>query len=239
MQQYFVEQKGNMNEVIAFTQEQQHHIAHVLRMKQGSVVRIVDNEGCAYLATISYVHQQPIATIFEEIENTEHRDIILVAALIKKEKWEYVLQKAAELGATKIIPLETSRTVVKSNDEKVDRKLARWNKIVLEACEQSHHTYCTEVVEPIRIKDLPIYLVDVNLVAYEKENVSKHIKHYVKGLKNVLVIIGPEGGFDPKEIDTLLEMGVQPCSLGKNILRAETAGLYALTVIDAMSEEEL
>ena len=236
MQQYFVEQKGVLNELVAFTNEQQHHIAHVLRMKSDTLVRIVDCDGCAFLATILYVNQQPVAKIVEEIEQSSFREIILVPALIKKDKWEYVLQKAAELGATKIVPLETSRTVVKSNDEKVDKKLLRWNKIVMEACEQSHHTVCTEVVAPIRISQLKDYFVDVNLVAYEKENVSKHIKHYVQGNPSVMVIIGPEGGFDPKEIETLLEMGVQPCSLGKNILRAETAGLYALSVIDAMCE---
>ncbi|MBQ9841314.1 MAG: 16S rRNA (uracil(1498)-N(3))-methyltransferase [Erysipelotrichaceae bacterium] len=237
MQQYFVEQKCNLNELVAFTSEQQHHISHVLRMKADSVVRIVDCDGCAYLAKIQFIQSQPVALVFEKIEHGIHRNVILVPALIKKDKWEYVLQKAAELGATKILPLETSRTVVKSNDEKVDKKLVRWNKIVMEACEQSHHTVCTEVLAPITIKELPNYLVDVNLVAYEKENVSKHIKHYVKGLCDVMVIIGPEGGFDPKEIDLMLSMGIQPCSLGKNILRAETAGLYALSVIDAMSEE--
>lgn len=237
MQQYFVEQKGVLNELVGFTSEQQHHIAHVLRMKSDTKVRIVDCDGCAFLATIAYVNQQPVAKIIEEIEQSSSREIILVPALIKKDKWEYVLQKAAELGATKIVPLETSRTVVKSNDEKVDKKLLRWNKIVMEACEQSHHTVCTEVVAPVRISGLKEYLVDVNLVAYEKENVSRHIKHYVSGNPSVMVVIGPEGGFDPKEIETLLEMGIQPCSLGKNILRAETAGLYALSVIDAMCEE--
>ena len=237
MQQYFVEQKCNVNEFVAFTSEQQHHIAHVLRMKTDTVVRIVDCESIAYLAKIQYVQSQPMAVVFEKIEHEIHRNIVLVPALIKKDKWEYVLQKAAELGATKILPLETSRTVVKSNDEKIEKKLVRWNKIVMEACEQSHHTVCTEVLAPITIKELPNYLLDVNLVAYEKENVSKHIKHYVRGLCDVMIIIGPEGGFDSKEIDTMLSMGIQPCSLGKNILRAETAGLYALSVIDAMSEE--
>lgn len=239
MQQYFVKQQAEIGTVIAFTEEQQHHIGHVLCMKSGTVVRIVDASGNAFLGKIVFHKEQPMAEIYEQLDNGVQREIILCCALIKKEKWEYVLQKAAELGATKILPLVSMRTVVKSNDEKIERKLQRWNKIVLEACEQSHHTVCTEVLAPIAVKELPEYLVDVNLVAYEKENISKHLKHYVKGNQDMMVIIGPEGGFDPKEIDQMMGMGIQPCSLGRNILRAETAGLYALSVIDALSEVDV
>ncbi|MDD6467647.1 MAG: RsmE family RNA methyltransferase [Erysipelotrichaceae bacterium] len=237
MQQYFLDQKINCEQKIEFNQEQQHHIAHVLRMKQDTVVRIVDEENHVFLASIHYENQLPYAMVQQQLMDTDKNvEIILVASLIKKEKWEYVLQKAAELGATMIVPFISSRTIVKTSNEKEERKLARWNKIVLEACEQSHQAHRTKVVKPITIKDLPNYLVDVNLVAYEKENVSKHFVQYLKKDTSTLILIGPEGGFEEKEIDQFMKMGIQPCSLGKRILRAETAGLYALSVLDAYNE---
>lgn len=133
----------------------------------------------------------------------------------------------------------SARTIIKTNDEKEERKLVRWNKIVLEACEQSHQVHRCEVTKPVTIKELSNYFTDINLVAYEKEAVSKHMVQYLKKDAGVMIVIGPEGGFEEKEIDQMMDMGIQPCSLGKRILRAETAGLYALSVLDVFSEVEL
>ena len=237
MQQYFINETTDINSTIIFNNEQSHHIAHVLRMKVSDKVIVATVDKKRFIVEITEIGNNVNARCIERInDNTSSCDVVLVLALLKKEKWDYALQKAAELGATKIVPLITSRTVVKLNDEKSDKKLARWNKIVLEACEQSLRGDLCEVLNPIVINEINDYTQDVNLVAYEKEDSSFNIGKYVIKDKSVMIVIGPEGGFDNSEIEKMRNMGIDGCSLGNSILRAETACLYALSIIKHINE---
>lgn len=127
MQQYFIQGELNKDQVIFFNHEQRHHIKDVLRMREGTVVRIVNENSVAAFAHISFKDKEVIGTIddMDELINEMTCKVSLCVGLIKKEKWDYLLQKATELGVYEIIPFESKRTVVKSKDEKVIKKLER------------------------------------------------------------------------------------------------------------------
>ncbi|MEG0177464.1 16S rRNA (uracil(1498)-N(3))-methyltransferase [Anaerorhabdus sp.] len=239
MQQYFVQGEITVNSTFEFDKEQSHHIQDVLRMKEGTIVRLVNQQQDAGFAKIQYQNKQVMGTVYEvDPNNTEMKcKVTLCVGLIKKEKWDYLLQKCTELGVSCIVPFESSRTVVKAKDEKVSKKLERWNKIVQEASEQSKRNGIVTIVEPISFKDIKKYKQTLNCVAYEDAKYTgEKLRDLLKETSSVTLVIGPEGGFDQNEIDSLVKDGFHCISLGKRILRAETAATYALSAIDAIIE---
>ena len=165
-------------------------------------------------------------------------DVTLFFALAKGDKIEFVIQKATELGVKRIVLLKTERSVVKFDDKSIEHKLERFNKIAKEASEQSHRVVIPEIVGPVDIRKIPSeYLSDINLLAYEKEAGStvNSFERLEKG-KSVSIMIGPEGGFSKEEV-LLLQDKFALISLGKRILRTETAAVYALSVIGYLLEK--
>lgn len=239
MQQYFVKETLELNQLVTLDQQQSFHIAKVMRMKEDDVIVIVDGAKVAYEATLHQVGTVCKAQMTSRLErdNEMNAQVTVVMALIKKDKWDFFLMKATELGAARIVPFKAKRSVVKSDDEKLEKKKARWMRIVEEAAEQSRRQCVPEVSDPMTLKQLKNVLSDVNLIAYEKESGSgKLLRDVLKSSSSVTIVIGPEGGFEPSEVDELLEMGFECVSLGKRILRAETAACYALSAIDALVE---
>ena len=240
MQQYFINRQITPAEKISFDAEQAHHISHVMRMKEGDVIRIADYQGHMYFAYLVFEQKDVYALIDEPIEdhtkNPVH--ITLAQGMIKKEKWDFLLQKCAELGVDEILPFTSSRTVVKTKDEKQDKKMARWNKILLEACEQCKRSTLVNLHHPIVFKNLAMEAkdYDVKLIAYENAVVkSHHIKDVLESYpdaKRVFAVVGCEGGFSEEEVMELENQGFQRISLGGRILRAETA---AMSVIHGIS----
>ncbi|MGI6608255.1 MAG: RsmE family RNA methyltransferase [Erysipelotrichaceae bacterium] len=231
MRQYFVNEKLNNDKTFVFDDRQSHHIKTVLRMKSGDVVRVVDIAGSVFSVALN-VDSDVSARVIEYITDLSlESEIIYCAAIIKKDKWDFLLQKAAELGATKVVPLITSRTFFKADQLKIEKRVERWNKITLEACQQSNRISKCEVVKPVKLKEIDRFLSENNIVADENE---KEIFLFdLIDEKSITFVIGPEGGFSADEIKYLQSLGFKSVSLGKRILRAETAGLYVLSVIDA------
>lgn len=229
MQQYFTDRPIKLNQPITLSSEQVHHIAHVMRMTKDDDILISDETGI-YYCSLKFLSNQVLAVPYKIYEhNSEHPfQINLYMALIKNDKWELVLQKASELGVTKVIPVITSRTVVKLNDNH-PKKLERWRKIAQEACEQAHRTKKVIITDSIKLTEVCYEKDLLNIIAYENEE-ANHIGT-IKIDKDVNLIIGPEGGFSDNEIKRLVKMGYQTYSLGKRILRAETAVFYALSII--------
>jgi 16S rRNA (uracil1498-N3)-methyltransferase len=161
--------------------------------------------------------------------------VTLIQALIRKERWEFLLQKATELGVYRIVPIELKRNVVKWEKNESKNKMDRYQKIMQEAAEQSKRTFVPKLETIIKLNEIDQYKSDINLVAYENEK-DKPMRDYVKSNQSVTIICGPEGGFDEREVEYLLNNGFISVSLGKRILRAETAGLYILSGIDFMFE---
>ena len=237
MQRYFSNIDSNF--VVHFSSNDEHHILHVMRMKKGDEIEVVSNEK-VYLCRIDSTNPLKVSVI-HEIENDVElkEDVTLLFALTKGDRIDLVLQKATELGVKKVALIESERTVVKYEDKDIDKKLARFNKIMKEASEQSHRVIVPELLGIYNLKNLPKEVFsDVNFVAYEKDanDISGAFQGLEKG-KSVSILIGPEGGFSEQEIKRLTDQGFIRTSLGKRILRAETAAIYALSVIGYLLEK--
>ena len=240
MKQVFVEEACQLHSKVLLDTKQAHHLFDVLRIEQKETVRVISKQGGAFLAKPL---QKPYLYITDEIEvpATLHH-ITLCCALIKQDRFEVMLQKACELGVSRIVPFDSRFSIVRLDEKKKEKKYERWQQIILDACKQCNRNDLVQL-EPIQsIETLHNYQGKCNLVCYEKQNeASMHLASYLKeDPKSVSIVIGPEGGFDVNEIDILQDHFI-PVTLGKRILRAETAAIYALSCIDyqhALSKEE-
>ena len=238
MQRYFVEKQLNINDEFIIDKDDLHHISKVMRNKNGDAITCIDENQTNYLCTILDINEGIIkCEEILDINNELDVDITLIYALPKGDKFDLVLQKACELGVKQIVPLITSRCVVKTNHEKFSKKLPRYQKILKEASEQSIRNIVPKIHNVIKLKEIDKYLSKHNLVAYEeiaKQNQHGQLYQTINALKpndTITIIVGSEGGFDQNEIDYLNSKGVLSCSLGKRILRSETAPLYMISVI--------
>lgn len=237
MQQYFIENEAYLNENVTFTKEQSHHIQRVLRMKENEIIKIVDCNKSAFLALLHF-DQGVYATCIKKLETkTETPDITLVQGMIKKDKWDFLIQKTCEVGVNHIIPMISSRTIVKVSKDDTS-KIERYNKIAMEACEQCKRESLVDVTSPIAFKEIIKYKKELNIVAYEdadfKASPLKKVLQEHKDVTSILYVIGSEGGFSKEEIAHLCENGFYCVSLGERILRAETA---AISIVNATRYE--
>lgn len=237
MQQYFTDQKLSVDMLIDMTPQQSHHISTVLRMKDGKTIRLVDPDASVFFGTIqtgkSGVRVKITQSIAEERESKVK--ITLAMAMIKGERWDWVLEKATECGVSKIVPFISERCIVKDKPEAGQRKLERYRKILLEAAEQSYRHRIPEISETISLKHLVDHKSSVNFIAYEKESTNL-LSDIDKSFSSVTIVIGPEGGFANDEVEYLTEHGFTSVSLGKRIFRAETAAIAACILLDSIGE---
>ena len=238
MKQVYLDQTVSVNDLISLDAKQAHHIFDVLRTTPKEKIRIITKNSGVFLG---HVETKPNLVVDSKVDvSDENQSITLCCALIKQDKFEWMLQKACELGVSKIVPFVSKNTVVKLDEKKAEKKLTRWNEILLAATKQCTRNTLVELEPVISLKDLSNYKSECNLVAYEKESdPSKHMAHYLKeNPQTITVCIGPEGGFEESEIQILNEFGYANCSLGKNILRAETAACYVLGAIEYQNHVE-
>ena len=238
MQRYFV---NKINNAIVFNDSDIHHILHVMRMKKGEQIEVV-LDGALYCATIDNTNPLEVSLTYSIPSDSEiERDVTLFYALAKGDKIDLVVQKATELGVKRIALLATERCVVKWDEKETGKKIERFKKIVKEASEQSHRLIIPEILGVYSLNNLPKELLsDLNFFAYEKE--AGHTQSFLSALKDssgsVSILVGPEGGFSIKESEYVTkELGFVPVSLGKRILRSETAAIYALSVIGFILEK--
>ena len=236
MHNFFVE-NGAVDGVFRIIGADHNHIKNVLRMRSGDNF-LVSYEGKSHLCALAgYEDDTAIAEIVEEnYQDTElPTQIYLFQGLPKGDKLELIIQKAVELGATGIIPVEMSRSVVKIEDKKRKQKQGRWQAIAESAAKQSKRNVIPEVSEAVSYKKAMEIAseMDLFLVPYENERgmaATKDALEKLSGAKKVGILIGPEGGFDDKEIALAKDAGGEIVSLGKRILRAETAAITALSM---------
>lgn len=239
MQQYFIKQRLQIHSFVVLESEASFHITTVMRMKEKDKIRLVDDDHQAFLAEIETLGKQVSVLVVQHLQ--EQRElpvqITLLAGLIKKERWDWLIQKCTELGVSRIVPFESTRTVVKAKEEKLDKKLQRWQKIAQEAAEQSKRNSIPMICEPIMLKQAQQVKSNQNFIAYENAEIQGGQLHQLlqKG-QSVTLVIGPEGGFSEQEVAMLVEWGYQCCSLGKRILRAETAAIYSLCAVNFVME---
>lgn len=232
MQRYFVKKE---NDKFILSESDFHHIKNVMRMKNNDeMICVYDNH--SFLCAINYINNSYEIKILNEItKDVElNKQVILYQALIKNDKFDLVMQKATELGVSDIVPTIFSRSVVKVDDNKKDNKLVRYERIVKEACEQSHRQIMPKIHQYINVKNITLDEDTLGLIAYENNGDFSSFYNSLKDVENykkIAIVIGPEGGFSDDEVKYLTSIGFKNVSLGKRILRSETASMYALSVI--------
>lgn len=232
MQRYFVKPNNFLEDRVIIVGDDVHHISKVLRYKIGDKVICCDNQGKTVIAIINDINFEQITceilSLIEE-DNEPMIDITLAQALPKSDKMDFIIQKGTEIGIRSFIPFTSERTIVQLNDKKEQKRLERWAKIAKEASEQSHRSMVPRILPIVNFGEL-LNTIDNNIftiIAFEKE---KEITLFEtlevnKDVEKILLIIGPEGGFTEKEIELAISHGAHSISLGKRILRTETAGL--------------
>lgn len=240
MYHFFVEPGAISGKTITITGKDVNHIKNVLRMKPGEEISVSTTaSGAEYRCLVRSLSDDAVVCelIFIKEEGNElPSKVYLFQGLPKADKMELIIQKAVELGAYEIIPVEMKRCVVKLDDKKAASKTARWQSISEAAAKQSKRTIIPEVTMPMTFKEAvkKAALLDNKWVPYEMADGMPHTKELIKNLepgKSIAVFIGPEGGFDQSEIDLATDAGFEIITLGNRILRTETAGMVTLSLI--------
>lgn len=224
---------------VTLSVEDSNHIIHSLRMKKGECVEVVcdSRSFVSEIDSLEGENKTVILKILSEVsESHEPKCFIrLFQGLTKGQKLDTVIQKATEIGVSEIIPLEMKRSVSKIKDEKLEDKLSRWNKIAYEAAKQSKRDIVPRVLRPMSFSEFvkSPYMDDFTLVPYEGESLkgAKTLLHGRPRDSVINILIGPEGGIDPFEVETLQKKNAVTVSLGKRILRTETAGIITAAIV--------
>ena len=241
MYHFFVDPSAIGEGMVKITGADLNHMKNVLRMKTGEAVLISDGTGKDYNCQIeSYAEGEGILEILSENEDSKELPsrIWLFQGLPKSDKMEFIIQKAVELGAAGIVPVSTRNTVVKLDPKKEEAKVKRWQAIAESAAKQSKRSLVPRVSGIMTLKEAFDYVesqgFSVRLIPYEHEAGMDGTKTELDAAgpgQDIAVFIGPEGGFDEREIELALSKGVRPIRLGRRILRTETAGLALLSVL--------
>ena len=234
---FFASETQKQNDRYIIDGSDYNHIKNVLRMEAGDTC-LVSSAGQSDLCRIAgFFDDAVILDIVEEnyMDTELPVKIYLFQGLPKSDKMEYIIQKCVELGVHGIIPVQMNHCVVKLDDKKAKQKQTRWQAICESAAKQSKRNIVPEVFAVSSFRDALEFAktLDLNLVPYEnKEGMAATIEALkeLPKVKTVGIFIGPEGGFDKKEIEKTLEIGAKTISLGKRILRTETAAMTAVSM---------
>lgn len=245
MHRFFVENSQVKDKEIIINGQDVNHIGNVLRLELGEKILICNRQGIEYCCIINNIAKEYVKTsiLYENPSKNElGTKVFLFQGIPKLDKMELIIQKAIELGAFEIVPVMMARSVVKINSNNRDKKINRWNKIAESASKQCHRGIIPKVHEPLTFDEALEYAksLDKVIVPYENSDNIKESKKILSGLDNVNTIgvfIGPEGGFDGKEIGQLISNQSLIISLGRRILRTETASLAVLSIIMYNLEE--
>lgn len=237
MECYFAVSKNTKNQLI-LDQEDTKHIIKVLRHKIDDEIIIIFEEK-KYLTKITSLIPVVICQIVSQIDSDSELPIkvTLIMALLKEQKFDLVIQKAVELGVYCIVPIQLERSIstISAMPNKADSKIVRWQKIAKAAAKQSNRNIIPKIMPIVsKIIDLKQYQSEVNFLAYENAAINNWGQK-LKGIKNATIVIGPEGGISEKELKNFLDLGFTNISLGKTILRAETAPIYFLSITNYYS----
>ena len=252
MQRFFVEphQIDEAAHQIHIVGTDVNHISNVLRMKQGEEVWISDGGKKEYRCAIEAFSADEVLLHIIYAQEPDYElssRIYLFQGLPKADKMELIIQKAVELGAYEIIPVETKRCVVKLDGKKAAKKVDRWQQIAESAAKQSKRMLIPNVHQVLSFKEALKYAesMDIRLIPYELAKGMQETKEILAAIEqgqSIGIFIGPEGGFERGEVEAAVAQGIKPISLGKRILRTETAGLAALSIlmflIEGRNEEE-
>lgn len=243
---YVTEEQINQN-LFMITGPDVNHIKNVLRMKPGEEIVICNGQGKDCYCIIKRVSDTGIEAEVDQVKDTGTElpvRISLFQGLPKLDKLELIIQKAVELGVYEIIPIMTARSVVRLEDrKKEEKKLSRWQSIAESAAKQSGRGIIPRILPVMTFKEAINYAgkLELSLIPYENSKGMSNTRQAmdrIKGCQNAGVMIGPEGGFEEAEIRLAEANHILPVSLGRRILRTETAGLAVLSMMMLILEED-
>ena len=235
----FADPSDVQDELLTITGPEVNHIRNVMRLKPGEEISVsIGGDGKEYRYGIESYTEDSVLCRLRFVKDKEVElpvKVLLFQGLPKADKMDLIVQKAVELGAAEIIPVSMERCVVKLDAGKAAKKTARWQTIAESAASQSRRSIIPRVLAPMSMKESVEYAkeqTEVRVIPYELQEDDGSVKQYLESLKegqSVSIFIGPEGGFAPGEVELAKEAGIRPISLGRRILRTETAGLAILS----------
>lgn len=224
------------------------HIKNVLRLGKGDWIVACDREGTDYIGRIQQLSSEQVVLGIEKIQPSGTElpvKITLFQGIPKKEKMEFIIQKAVELGVYEVVPVMMKRCVVRLQEEKkIARRRERWQSIAEAAAKQCDRGIIPNVSEPVTMQEAfdMASRLEYNMIPYELHRGMEEARQIVRQAcrkSSVGIFIGPEGGLEPEEVEGAVAIGAHPLTLGKRILRTETAGMALLSVLMfAMQEEQ-
>lgn len=233
MLRLFLPPEELLAEHIIITGDQARHLTLVLRVKPSDMISVLNGSGYEYECRIVSVHKKEVkAEVINKVPYSAESPVSITVAqgISKGERMDIVIQKSTELGATMIVPIISERTQVKNT-----QKVERWRKIALSAAQQSGRDKIPEINEPVQLEE---YMDSIapgssGIIFFEekRERNLKNVLSDFKGIKEITILIGPEGGFTKEEVAAAIEKGFVEASLGPRILRTETAPITALSII--------
>lgn len=237
MHKFFVDSSNIVDKNVNIIGDDVKHIYKVLRLSVGDIVAINDCNGNEFVGKLEEINKKEVKVkIIEKLEESNEApvSITLYQGMPKGSKMDLIVQKGTEIGITKFQPIITERVDVAFEEYK---KLDRLKRIILEACKQSKRSIIPTINEPIKFEKVKEELKEYDLVVVPYERADKYgIKSLCRNIskeniKNIAVVIGPEGGFEEEEIEELKNIGAEIVTLGKRILRTETAGFVATSLL--------
>lgn len=241
MHRFFLSPPSFLQDVAELSAEETHHCLNVLRCRPGDKITVFDGQGSEATAVLQDTEPAATVRIGPRAKTLELRCKITIAQAIPKGKnMELILQKAVELGAARIAPILSDRTVVQLESGDLEKKTAKWQSVVLEACKQCGQNTLPEVLPPASMKDFLSHSAhgELSLIASLQPD-ARHIKTVLADVekelgrlpREVVILVGPEGDFTPAESATAKSAGFTPVTLGPVILRSETAAIYCMSVL--------
>jgi 16S rRNA (uracil1498-N3)-methyltransferase len=237
MSKFYIDKNNIINNKVLISRDEARHIIKVLRYKIDDLITLFDSEGMTYECVIkAFENERITAEIIEKIENknSETTKIVLAQAVLKSKKMDSVIQKSTELGISRIIPFFSSRTIPKWNSDKCFDKAEHWRNIVKASVKQSGIRKMPCVDNIISYDEIISSNLNMNkILLYEKErNVSfKKIINTITFPSDIIIMVGPEGGFTIEEVSRAKQSGFLTTSIGKLILRAETVPIAILSIL--------
>ena len=236
MPKFFFKKEQIDGDMIYINGEDANHIANVLRAKENDEIIICDGEGTDHLCTIVSIDKKSVMARIKEKkknENEPETKITLYQGIAKGERMDTAIQKSVEIGVSRIVPVITEHTVVKISG-KEEKKTERWNKISESAAKQCGRGIIPKVENAVLFKDAVKEAAQsgFSIIPYENED-TVSMRDVIKDIesRNINIFIGPEGGFSESEIRYAKENSLKTVTLGKRILRTETAGLVASVIL--------
>ena len=239
MQRFFVTPDQVGVDKIRIQGSDVNHMKNVLRMRPGEEVMVSDGNNRQYRCRVEdYPEGEAVLAILEAglVDTELPSRIYLFQGLPKQEKMELIVQKAVELGVCQVIPVQTRRCVVKLDAKKAAKKVQRWQQIAESAAKQAGRGYIPAVSEVMTFQEALAFseALDIRLIPYELADGMEGTRKILDGIRpgqSVGIFIGPEGGFEKEEVGRAVEAGALPITLGKRILRTETAGIAVLSIL--------